>query len=66
MGGKYNSEPRAKIFKELGKLVMSEVSILGNQVYGVSINQDKEYRKCRNLEIQEMQKSGDKGNGFHF
>lgn len=52
--GENNSESGAKIFKELGKLAMSEVSILGNQVYGASINQYKEHRKHRNLEIEAM------------
>ena len=32
----------AKIFKELGKLAMSQVSISENQVYGASINQFSE------------------------
>lgn len=38
---------------------MSEVSILENQVYGASINQDQEYRKCRNLEIKVMDSISD-------
>ena len=52
--GENNSESGAKIFKELQKLAVSEVSVLGDQVCGASINQHKEHRKYRNLEIKAM------------
>lgn len=39
--GDSNSESGAKVSKKIGKLTMSEISILENQLHSVSINQDK-------------------------